>query len=86
MTKEMLAMKLAQNDLEARNQFNGFPASRFDYLVKWICKKFNKPMLEGLVAMMEDQNSTYERMGYLCRHCDMQIVPGSLVKMLNEVK
>ena len=86
MTKQLLAMKLAQNDLEARNQFNGMPADKFDYIVKFICKHFNKPMLEGLVAMMEDANSIYERKGYLCRHCDMQIVPGSLVKMLNEVK
>ena len=75
MTKEMLAMKLAQNDLEARNQFNGFPASRFDYLVNYICKKFNKQMLERLVEIMEDENSAYERNGCLYRHCDMKIVP-----------
>ena len=86
MTKEMLAMKLAQNDLEARNQFNGFPADKFDYIVKYICKHFNKSMLEIFVEIMESKNSKYERMGYLCRHYDMEIVPGSLVKMLKEVK
>ena len=74
MTKQMLAMKLAQNDLEARNQFNGFPASRFDYIVKYICNKFDKQMLEFLVEMMEDQNSLCERNGYLFRHIDMKIV------------
>ena len=72
MTKEMLAMKLAQNDLEARNQFNGLPASRFDYLIKYICKKFNKKMLENLVETMENNNSAH---GCLFKHCDMNIVP-----------
>ena len=75
MTKEMLAMKLAQNDLEARNQFNGLPASRFNYLIKYICKKFNKKTLENLVETMENNNSAYERGGYLFRHCDMNVVP-----------
>ena len=75
MTKEMLAMKLAQNDLEARNQFNGLQTSRFDYLVNYICKKFNKKMLENLVETMERNNSAYEKNGYLFRHIDMKIVP-----------
>ena len=75
MTKEMLAMKLAQNDVEARNQFNCLPTSRFDYLVNYICKKFNKKMLENLVETMERNNSAYEKNGYLFRHIDMKIVP-----------
>ena len=71
----MLAMKLAQNDLEARNQFNGLPASRFNYLIKYICRKFNKKTLENLVETMENNNSAYERNGCLFKHCDMKIVP-----------